>query len=217
MKKIEIFGPGCPKCAALYELTHLLLTEKNSLVPVEKVTDAMEMGDRSILSVPALAIDGKVVFSGRVPSKGELYNLLLENGLESSCDCSCNGDVSHKDCSCGDSCDCDKKSCDCGGNPTSKDCSCGDACDCKKDDCHCNGDAVHKDCSCGDSCSCKHEKPKGSSCGGGCCCGSGAGVVKKVIMIIIAALIAFSLYQLIVKGGCCGSSCNSPVLQAPSE
>lgn len=193
MKKIEIFGPGCPKCDALYELTQLLLTEKNSLVPVEKVTDAMEMGDRGILSVPALAIDGKVVFSGRVPSKSELYNILLENGLESSGNCSCKSDVSSKDCSCGDSCDCDKKGCDCGGDPS------------------------HKDCSCGDDCSCKHEKPKASSCGGGCCCGSGAGIVKKVIMIIIAALIAFSLYQLIVRGGCCGSSCNSPVLQAPSE
>ena len=43
---------------------------------VVKVSDYAAMAQRGILSTPALAIDGKLVFQGKVPSTAELLELL---------------------------------------------------------------------------------------------------------------------------------------------
>ena len=46
------------------------------VLEVVKVADYAAMAQRGILSTPALAIDGKLVFQGKVPSTAELLELL---------------------------------------------------------------------------------------------------------------------------------------------
>lgn len=78
MKKIQVFGPGCAKCEDMAALVKETLAELNQPVPVEKVTDAMQFAVAGVIVTPALAIDGKIVVSGRVPSKEELKGILKD-------------------------------------------------------------------------------------------------------------------------------------------
>jgi small redox-active disulfide protein 2 len=74
--KIEVLGTGCKNCNALEAATHQALQDLGMDVPVEKVTDYGEIVAYGVMSTPALAIDGEVKTSGRVPSVRELTELL---------------------------------------------------------------------------------------------------------------------------------------------
>ncbi len=76
--EIKVLGTGCPKCKTLERLTREVV-EKNSIdASVTKVEDIVEIMKYNIMSTPALVIDGKVVLKGRVPSEGELKELLTK-------------------------------------------------------------------------------------------------------------------------------------------
>ena len=79
MKKIEVFGPGCPKCEALFENVKKALTELDMEVKLEKVTDIMEMIKRGVLGTPALAIDGEIKAVGKVLTPKEIKKILQES------------------------------------------------------------------------------------------------------------------------------------------
>ena len=74
--KIEVLGTGCKNCNALEAATHQALQDLGMDVPVEKVTDYGEIVAYGVMSTPALALDGEVKTSGRVPSVRELTELL---------------------------------------------------------------------------------------------------------------------------------------------
>jgi small redox-active disulfide protein 2 len=74
--KIQVLGTGCPKCKKLEEMARKAADELNldySIEKVSRITDIMAMG---VMSTPALAIDGKVVISGRLPGEAELREML---------------------------------------------------------------------------------------------------------------------------------------------
>jgi small redox-active disulfide protein 2 len=76
MKKIQILGPGCPKCKLLFEHTKAA-TEKLGLeCTIEKVTEIDAIVSFGILSTPALVVDGQVKVAGRVPSASQLEEIL---------------------------------------------------------------------------------------------------------------------------------------------
>jgi small redox-active disulfide protein 2 len=60
MKKIKIFGAGCPKCQALFENVQRAVSDLDIKVEVEKVTDIMAMAKMAIMGTPALVIDRKL-------------------------------------------------------------------------------------------------------------------------------------------------------------
>jgi small redox-active disulfide protein 2 len=66
--KIEVAGPGCPRCGATAENVTRALKELGMDTVVEKITDIEVMIDRGILQSPALIIDGKIVTQGRIPT-----------------------------------------------------------------------------------------------------------------------------------------------------
>lgn len=66
--KIEIFGPGCPKCSAAEKIIKSTLAELKSDAEVVKVTDIQEMVSRGVMSTPAVIIDGKKVCEGKLPT-----------------------------------------------------------------------------------------------------------------------------------------------------
>lgn len=74
--KIEILGTGCAKCNML-EATAKSAADKLGLTyEIEHIKDINEFMKRGVLFTPALAIDGKVVASGKVPSESEISRLL---------------------------------------------------------------------------------------------------------------------------------------------
>jgi predicted thioredoxin/glutaredoxin len=55
--------------------------------PVIKVSDMKEIMSFGVMSLPALVIDGKVKFSGRVPSRDEIKKYLQGESGSNSCGC----------------------------------------------------------------------------------------------------------------------------------
>lgn len=91
MKTILIYGPGCAKCTELAERTRQAAQELGLNASLEKVTDPMQFAVAGVLVTPALAVDGKVLISGEVPSVKELKKLLSaekEREVSEGCCCS---------------------------------------------------------------------------------------------------------------------------------
>ena len=78
MKKIQILGTGCPKCRKLAELVQQAADEIGLEAAVEKVTDINEIVSMGVMATPALAVDGQVKLTGRLPSLDELKDLLAD-------------------------------------------------------------------------------------------------------------------------------------------
>lgn len=76
--KIKILGPGCPNCKILEKKTIDAVAELNLDASIEKVEDIMKIMEFGVMKTPALVIDEKVVFSGRIPSETELKKLLTQ-------------------------------------------------------------------------------------------------------------------------------------------
>lgn len=76
--KIEVLGPGCPKCDSSFDRVKQVLEELKLEAELVKVTDVFQIIDRGISFTPALIIDGKVIFQGRVPTREQIRTILEE-------------------------------------------------------------------------------------------------------------------------------------------
>ena len=76
--KIEILGTGCPKCKKLTELVTETVKELGIAAEVGKVDQINDIMNYGVMMTPALAIDGKVLVAGRIPSKDEIKNWIKE-------------------------------------------------------------------------------------------------------------------------------------------
>ncbi len=74
--RIQILGTGCAKCAELTKRTEAAVRQLGLDMPVEKVSDIREIMAFGVMTTPALAVDGKVKFAGRVPGVDELVTIL---------------------------------------------------------------------------------------------------------------------------------------------
>jgi small redox-active disulfide protein 2 len=72
-------GTGCAKCKSLEKLTNEAIAELGISATVEKVDDIYKIMQFGVMSTPALVIDKKVMFSGRLPSASELKEIILKN------------------------------------------------------------------------------------------------------------------------------------------
>ena len=75
MKKIEVLGPGCPKCAELYRRCQAALYRLGIEAELSKVEDINKIVAAGVMLTPGLVVDGEVVVSGKVPSADELAEL----------------------------------------------------------------------------------------------------------------------------------------------
>ena len=73
---IKILGPGCPKCKELDKRVHEVVKEMNVEAEVEHVTDIKKIMEYPVILTPGLVIDEKLVFSGRVPTRKEITQLI---------------------------------------------------------------------------------------------------------------------------------------------
>lgn len=73
---IQVLGSGCAKCNALEDAVKAALTELGQEPVVDHVTDFVQIAAMGVMTTPALALDGKVVSSGRVLTKEEAKQLI---------------------------------------------------------------------------------------------------------------------------------------------
>ena len=74
--KIQILGTGCPKCKKMAEIAEKAASSLNLDYEIEKITEIARIMDFGVMSTPALAVDGKVLIAGKVPSEDRMKDLL---------------------------------------------------------------------------------------------------------------------------------------------
>ncbi len=75
-KKIEVLGPGCTRCKETYRVVQHVVEQAGLDVEVVKDESIERMMALGLMSTPGVAIDGKVVISGRIPKADEVRQLL---------------------------------------------------------------------------------------------------------------------------------------------
>lgn len=76
MKIIKILGTGCPNCHSTEKIVVAAVEENKIESTIVKVTDIQEIMNYDILRTPAIVIDDKVVFKGKVQTKAEVKAFL---------------------------------------------------------------------------------------------------------------------------------------------
>ena len=74
--KLQVLGPGCPRCKQLLANVEQAVADMGSAVEVEKVEAIKEIMKFRVLATPALAVDGVVKVAGRVLSPDEIKKLI---------------------------------------------------------------------------------------------------------------------------------------------
>lgn len=74
--KIQILGTGCHKCKTLAEVTEQAVNELGITAEICKVTDLKQIMALGVMITPALAVDGVVKVSGRVPGIAEVKTMI---------------------------------------------------------------------------------------------------------------------------------------------
>ncbi|QTX32476.1 TM0996/MTH895 family glutaredoxin-like protein [Aminithiophilus ramosus] len=78
--KIQILGTGCAKCKKLAETAETAARELGLDYELVKVTEISDILDFGIMATPGLAVDGKVLSAGKVPTVEQVKTLL--SGLD---------------------------------------------------------------------------------------------------------------------------------------
>ncbi len=73
---IKILGTGCPNCKRLESNTKKAVENLKVEAVLEKVEDIPSIMKYGVMSTPALVIDEKVQFMGRVASPDEIISLI---------------------------------------------------------------------------------------------------------------------------------------------
>jgi small redox-active disulfide protein 2 len=77
--EIKVLGPGCSNCKTLEKAVFNALAELDIAANVSKVEDIVKIMEYGVMSTPALVINEKVIFSGRIPSASDLKEILTKN------------------------------------------------------------------------------------------------------------------------------------------
>ena len=78
--KIEVLGPGCPRCVNTEANVKKALAELNKTAEVIKVTDINTMIEKGVIQTPALIIDGKIIMQGKIPTVEQIKQLIQKEG-----------------------------------------------------------------------------------------------------------------------------------------
>ena len=73
---IEVLGTGCAKCNKLEAMAKAAADKLGVPYELTHVKDINAIVQRGVMTTPALAIDGRIVVTGRVPSEAELTSWL---------------------------------------------------------------------------------------------------------------------------------------------
>lgn len=76
--KIQIAGPGCPRCQATEKNVFNACAALDLAADISHLYDVREFANLGVRITPAVIVDGKVVISGRVPTVEELKKILSQ-------------------------------------------------------------------------------------------------------------------------------------------
>jgi small redox-active disulfide protein 2 len=76
--RIEVLGPGCPKCMSTEQNVRKALSELKMQAEVIKVTDIDVIIEKGVMWTPALVIDGKLALQGKIPTVEQIKQLVKE-------------------------------------------------------------------------------------------------------------------------------------------
>ena len=79
MLNIKVLGSGCTNCINLEKMCYDIVAENNIDATIEKVSDYKDIMSYGIMSTPGLIVNGKILSSGKLPTKATLTHWLLEN------------------------------------------------------------------------------------------------------------------------------------------
>ena len=115
MTKIQILGSGCDKCRKLAANVKLAAERIDLPCEIEKIEDINQITAFGVMMTPALAVNGKVVSSGKVLTPDEIAVFLSAP----ACDCGSQGASPETKTT--------ETSCCCGGTPveSAAPCCCG--------------------------------------------------------------------------------------------
>ena len=83
MTKIQILGSGCDKCRKLAANAKLAAERIDLPCEIEKIEDINQITAFGVMMTPALAVNGKIVSSGKVSTPEEIVGFLSAP----ACDC----------------------------------------------------------------------------------------------------------------------------------
>lgn len=76
MKKLQILGSGCQRCNKLAEQTKEAAESLGIEYEIEKVTDIQKIMEFGVMMTPALAVDGEVKVTGKVPPVDDIKKMI---------------------------------------------------------------------------------------------------------------------------------------------
>lgn len=76
MKKLQVLGAGCPKCKKMAENAEAAAKGLGIEYELEKVTDIDEIVKMGVMMTPALAVDGEIKVTGKVPDAEAIKPML---------------------------------------------------------------------------------------------------------------------------------------------
>ena len=76
IRKIEVLGPGCSRCKETFRIVDEVVRADGLAFEVVKDETIERMMALGLMATPGVALDGKVILSGRVPKPDEVRRLL---------------------------------------------------------------------------------------------------------------------------------------------
>lgn len=74
--KVTIYGPGCVRCQKTAEIVQHTLEARGLPVELEKVSDYAAIAAAGVMATPGVALDGKLVSTGKLPTAAEVEGWL---------------------------------------------------------------------------------------------------------------------------------------------
>ena len=75
--KIKILGAGCAKCQQVEQIARQVVKELAIDAMVEEITDMKKIMQYPIMTTPGLVVNGELVCSGRIPTKSEVTQFII--------------------------------------------------------------------------------------------------------------------------------------------
>lgn len=76
MKILQILGTGCAKCEKLAAATEQAAKELGVAYELVKIKDIVQIMQMNVMTTPALAVDGVVKVSGKIPSVADIKKMI---------------------------------------------------------------------------------------------------------------------------------------------
>lgn len=74
--KVTVYGPGCARCQQTAEVVKRVCESHGLAVELEKVTDYAAIAAAGVMATPGVALDGRLVSTGKLPSAAEVEGWL---------------------------------------------------------------------------------------------------------------------------------------------